>query len=62
MRRLEAAWLPFFRGASPITALRAAQPPAAGSLLRLLRNLADAPRAADAAPGSRMASPVALDL
>ena len=31
MRRLEAAWLPFFRGASPITALRAAQPPAAGS-------------------------------
>ena len=38
----EAAWLPFFRGASPITALRAAQPPAAGPLLRLLRNLADA--------------------
>ena len=38
----EAMQLPFFRGASPITALRAAQPPAAGPLLRLLRNLADA--------------------
>ena len=42
MRRLEAAWLPFFRRASHFTALRAAQPTAAGSLLRLLRNLADA--------------------